>query len=201
MRGQDPRDVGGAGSPGHLVEEQRDRHKHAPREGADGRHEDRAPLQPGIGDDLGDVFVGEAQGVELETWRGARFVVRDHGFAAAAVAGDRVDGDRHGRRDDLGVDERTQQGDRARRVAARVGDEARGADRLGLARREFRKAVGPSRRHAMRGRGVEHARAVRHGGDQGDRLARGVVREAEDDDVDLGEQRLLRGDVLAVRAA
>ena len=47
-------------------------------------------------------------------------------------------------------------------------------------------------------RGVEHARAVRYGGDERSRFSGGFVGQAEDDEVDLCKEGALGLDVLAV---
>ena len=67
-----------------------------------------------------------------------------------------------------------------------------------LARRQFRETVGPARRDAMGGRGVDDARRlVAHRVDQLRRLLGRLVRQAEDDDVDLPVELLLGGRILA----
>ncbi len=77
------------------------------------------------------------------------------------------------------VHERAQQRDRARRVAARIGDELRPFNRFGLAGFKFGKAVGPAFRYPVRGRGVENARAFLAQRDRDrDGFPRGIIWEA-----------------------
>ena len=67
----------------------------------------------------------------------------DHRLAAARIAAHRVDGDGIVRRHQARIDQRPQQRNAAGRIAAGIGDLPRGADLVGLVRRELRKAVGP----------------------------------------------------------
>ncbi len=198
MRGQRHRKVRDRRMARQLVEVQRDRHQHALGEMADGGHEDRAPRQAAVRHDLGHVLVAEAERVEFEGRRVTGLVLCDHRLAAAGIAGDRVDRERRVGREPALIDQRPDQGDGARRVAAGVRHHARRPDRRLLPDRQFGKAVGPVRRGAMRGRGVEHLRAVRHRGDQRGGLAGGLVGQAQDDEIDLGQQRALGLDALAV---
>ena len=88
---------------------------------------------------------------------------------------------------------------RAGRIAAGVRDFPRGTDLVGLVRRQFRKAVGPVGRDAKRGRGIQHLRRRgAHAVDQLDRLLGGVIRQAEDDEIDFRHQRLLGFRILAL---
>ena len=51
----------------------------------------------------------------------------------------------------------------------------------------------------MRSRGVENARrCIAEAIDEGDRLARGIIRQAEDSDIDVAQQRGLGGRILAL---
>ena len=137
------------------VEMQRHRDQHALPEIADGRHEDRPPLQPRIDLQLRQVLVLEAEPVKLEGRRGAGLIGLDHALAAAGIARDGVDGDRMVRRDQPGIDERAQQRDAAGRVAARIRDAVGIGDLLGMAGLEFGEAIDPARRDAMGGRGID----------------------------------------------
>src|SRR5207248_6699572 len=109
------------------------RYEHPLPEMPDRGHKDRPPRQPAIKLRLRHMLVFEAKRVKLEG--GAALVVMrfDHLPAAAGIAADRVDRDGVIARQDAGVDERPDQRNRAGRVAAGVGDLARGSDALGLA--------------------------------------------------------------------
>ena len=145
------------------------------------------------------MLVLEAEAVEFEGRRGAVFEARDHRLAAARIAAHRIDGDGIVRRHQTGIDQRPQQRDRAGRIAAGIRDFPRGPDLVGLVRREFRKAVGPVGRDAKRRRGVQHlGRRGAHAVDQRDGLLRGIIRQAEDDEVHFLHQRALGAGILAL---
>ena len=123
----------------------------------------------------------------------------DHRLAAARIAADRVDGDGIVRRHEAGIDQRPQQRHRAGRIAAGIGDFSRRLDLVGLIGREFRKTIGPVGSDPKRRRGVEHlGRLGAHAVDQRDGLFRGIVRQAEDDEIHLLHQRLLGAGILAL---
>ena len=148
---------------------------------------------------LRQMLVLEAEAIEFEGRRGAVLETCDHRLAAARIAADRVDGDGIVRRQQAGIDQRPQQRDRAGRIAAGIGDFPRGPDLVGLIRREFRKAVGPVAGDAKRRRGVQHlGRRSAHAVDQRDGLLRGIIRQAEDDEIDLLHQRALGAGILAL---
>ena len=134
----------------------------------------------------------EAERVEFEIRRHAAFIGFDHRLAAAAIARDGIDRDRKIGRDQPRIDERTQQRDRAGRIAAGIGDAARGGDLLLLACGELGKAIGPAGGDAMGARCIEKARArLAHRRDERRRLLCRFVRQAEDGEIDLGEERAL----------
>jgi hypothetical protein len=146
------------------------------------------------------MLVRQAQAIEAERDLGVgrrRGVLElgDHRLAAAGIAGDAVDGEGPVRRRQPGLDERPHQGDEAGRPAARIGDPARDPDHLALAAGHFREAIGPVRRGAVGGGGVDDAHAGAF--DQGHGLARRLVRQAEDHRVGGVEQLAARLDVLA----
>ena len=91
----------------------------------DRRHEDRPARQPAIKLRLRQVLVLELQRIEFEGRAAVVLVRLDHRPAAAGVAADRVDGDRVVGRDDAGIDQRTDQADRAGGIAAGIGHLAR----------------------------------------------------------------------------
>ena len=181
------------------MEMQRHRFEHALPVVADRRHEDRPPGQVRVKLRLGQMLVLEAQTVKLEGRRAAVLETRDHGFAAAGIAAHRIDGDGIIRGHQAGIDQRPQQRDRAGRIAAGVRDLPRRLDFFGLIGRQFRKPVSPVRRDAKRGRGVQHLRRRgAHAVDQLDRLLGGVIRQAQDHEIDVRHQRLLRLRILAL---
>ena len=141
----------------------------------------------------------EAEPVELERRRSAALKTRDHRLAAAGISAHRVDGDGIVRRQQPGIDQRSQQRHRAGRITAGIGNLPCGLDLVGLVRRELGKAIGPVGRDAERGGGVEHPRPPRpHAVDQRDRFLCRIVRQTEDDEIDLLHQRPLGGRILAL---
>ena len=145
------------------------------------------------------MLVFEAKRVKLEGGAAVAVMRFDHLPAAAGIAADRVDCDGVIARQDAGVDERPDQRNRPGRVAAGVGDLARGSDALGLALRHLGEAIGPIGIDAVRRAAVEQlghgvAEFVGHRG----RLARGVVGEAQDHEIDLGHHVAARLRVLAI---
>ena len=145
------------------------------------------------------MLVLEAEAIEFEGRRGAVFETFDHGLAAARIAAHRIDGDGIVRRHQPGIHQRPQQRHRAGRIAARVRDFPRRPYLVGLIRREFRKAVGPVAGDAKRRRCVQHLGCGRsHAVDQRNGLSRGVIRQAEDDEVHLLHQRPLGLRILAL---
>ena len=177
---------------GQVVEMERHADQHALAKIADRGNEDRPPGKPAIGFDFRQVLMFEAERVEFEIRRHAAFIGFDHRLAAAAIARDGIDRDRKIRRDQPRIDERTQQRDRAGRIAAGIGDAAGGGDLLLLACGEFGKAIDPAGGDAMGARCVEKARArLAHRRDERRRFLCRFVRQAEDGEIDLGEERAL----------
>ena len=116
-----PRRSAALGRPGKRVEVQRDADRHALAEIAHRRDEDRrawsAPNRPGSPAGA----CARARGHRARSPAPAGLIGLDHGLAAAAVAADRVDGERVVGRHEPGCDQRMQQRDRAGGVAARIG--------------------------------------------------------------------------------
>ena len=145
------------------------------------------------------MLVLEAEAIQFEGRRAAILKTRDHRLAAARIAAHRVDGDGIVRRQQAGIDQRPQQRNAAGRIAAGIGDFSGGPDLVGLVRREFGKAVSPVGGDPKRRRRVEHlgSRSA-HAVDQGNGFLRGIVRQAEDDEIDLLHQRPLGARILAL---
>ncbi len=145
------------------------------------------------------MLVLEAEAIEFEGRRGAVFETFDHRLAAAGIAAHRIDADGVVRGHHTGIHERPQQRHRAGRITAGVRDFSRRPDLVGLVGREFRKTIGPVAGDPKGRRRIQHLGAgSSHAVDQRDRLARGVIRQAEDDEVHLLHQRALRLRILAL---
>ena len=145
------------------------------------------------------MLVLEAEAIQFEGRRAAILKTRDHRLAAARIAAHRVDGDGIVRRHEARIDQRPQQRNAAGRIAAGIGDLPRGPDLVGLVRREFGKAVSPVAGDPKRRRRVEHlGRRSAHAVDQGYGFLRGIVRQAEDDEIHLLHQRPLGARILAL---
>src|SRR5260221_989535 len=169
-------------------EMQRDLHELALSPGADSRREERLVRQSTIAVHLGLMLVRELEGVgAIRTGEPMLATAPLHHVdelaSAAAIALYTLNGDPEVGRQQPGVDQWPDQADCRSRVASRNSDEARGANRRRLVGGELRKAIDPARAHAMRRAAVEHAGA--RVGDHGDRLARRLVGQAEDRDIDL----------------
>ena len=159
----------------------------------------RCGVQPRDGGHLGQVLVVQRQAV------GARGVQRlvgalglvlgDHLFAAAAVAGQARHVQVCGLRDDPQLHQRRDGRDKAGGVAARHGDAGRGFQRLAGAV-QLGQAIDPAGRGAVRRARVENAHIVPQ---QRHDLTRGVVRQAEEREVALIDDRRPGADILAVR--
>ena len=170
---------------------ERDVDEHAARERADRGREQRRAREPAVLLHLRDVLVGEREAVGAESRRAASLVHLDHLRTAAGVARDRVHGEGGIAGDQLALAERPHEREEAGRIAARIRDAA-SAGELGPGRaRQLGEPVRPG--GAMRGAGVEHARRAV---DQPDGLARGVVGQAQDHEVDLVHDRALRRRIL-----
>ena len=194
--------VGRLGGTRQGVQVQGQLHQHALAEVAHGGHEQGAACQAGAGHDLGDVLVLQAQCVGFVQGGFALLVGFDHGASAARVAAHRGQGHRVVLGQQAGIDQGAQQGDGARGVAARVGHATGLAHGLFLARGQLGKAIDPARAHAVGGRGIDDLGARATGAafelvDQGHGLAGGVVVQAQNDQVDTGQQLALGGRVFA----
>ena len=193
-------EIGAARLPRQRVEMQRHRYQHALAEMPDRRHEDRTARQPGVKLGLRHVLVLEPEAVELEGRAAVPVMRLDQPPAASGIAADRVDRDRIIARDEAGFDQRAQEPDRAGGIAPGVADLGGSGDAFGLARHHLGKSVGPLRVYPMRGAGVEqlgHVRPEPVG--QRHRLARRLVRQAQDDEIDLGHHVAARRDILPLR--
>ena len=151
---------------------------------------------------LGQVLVGGRGGVLRGRVHrravGAGGVVGDLLFAAAAVSGQRMGGQRVVGGQNAARDQRVHERAEAARVAARDGDAGRAGDGLAPVGGQLGKAVDPARRGAVRGRRVDDAHMT---SGHRDGLARGVVGQAEDGDVGVVDARAPRGGVLALLLA
>jgi len=190
------------GPPRQRVEMERNRDQHSLSEISDRRDEQRGGRQSCEGRDFRHMLMFEAERVKLERRRLVRLISLDHLAPAPGIARDGVNRHRHVGGDKTGVDERAQQRYGARRITAGVGHARRVRDFFGLSGREFGEAIDPARRHAMRGRRVEQTRrALAQFVAELDRLARGVVGQAQDRQVDAGEQIALGARILALLRA
>ena len=187
-----------SGLPRQRVQMQRHRHQHALVEIAHRGHEDRPPRQAGIGLQFRHMLVLEPETIEFERRCRAAFEIGDHRLAATRIAADGVDADRVVRRYQTHLDQRPQQRDAAGRIAAGIGDARGVGDRYSLSRRHFRKPVDPAGRDPVRRGGIEYLGAIgAKPVDERHRLLGGGVGQAEDDEVDFPQQRLLGGRILA----
>ena len=110
-----------------------------------------------------------------------RLVFFYHLFSASGVAGQRKAVERSVGSDDPRFDERARERDKSARVASRDGDAFAGPDLIFKIGSKLRKAVRPRRESTSRSRGVDDDGAVVFY--KRDRLARGVVRQAQERDV------------------
>src|SRR5437016_2971078 len=104
-------------------------------------HEDRPPFKASEELDLRHMLVLETECIELEGRPAGAIMRLDHRSAAAGIAADRSYRDRVIGRNEPRLDQRAQQPDSTRRVAAGIADLARHRDLPRLIRRHFRKAV------------------------------------------------------------
>ena len=119
---------------------------------------------------------------------------RDQGLAAAGIAADGVAGVRPVRRQQPGAHQGRDEGDEAGRIAPGIGNAVRIGDRA--VPDHLGKAVDPAGRDPVRGRGVDHPHFAA-GLDQGDGLACGIVRQAQDREIGRVERLGARGRILA----
>ena len=87
---------------------------------------------------------------------------------------------------DAAIDEGAREEHEAGRIAPRIADTGRVANPLALVRVQLRQPVDPSVRDAVGGARVEHPHVVAR--NEADRLARGIVGQAQDHDVGLVEK-------------
>ena len=121
MAGQGLVQVLGAGFSGQQVEVQRQLDQHTLLEMTHPRHEDRPAGETGVAHDFWQMFVLQAQAIELERRRFALLIGLDHGAPAAGVAGHCRQTERKVRRQQACVNQWPDQGDGACRIAAGVG--------------------------------------------------------------------------------
>ena len=169
-------------------------------DGADDRREERGVGEAGDLLHFGEVLVVEAEGVVARGFEFVRgvgvFVLGDHFFAAAGVAGEGEAGEEGIGGEDAGRDEGVDGKEEGGGVAAGVGDACGVVDLLPVCGGEFREAVGPRWVGAEGGAGVDDfgVRIVDHR----DGFFGGDVGEAEKGDVGGVEEALALGGVFAL---
>ncbi len=169
-------------------------HQHALGKVAHRWGEQGAALQAAPMHDFGDMLVRQAQGVHFVRRGLTGLVGLNHGAAAAGVAADRRQAHRGLRRQQTRVNQRAQQRNGPRGVAAWVAHPLRLGDGLGLSGAQLGKTIHPPLGGAMCRGGVDHpggglpliAQRL-HLGHAG---AGVVVVQAQNGHVGLGEQRL-----------
>ena len=135
---------------------------------------------------LRQMLVLQLQAIELKRRATAPLMILDHRAAATGIAADCVDGDRVVGRNDPGIHQRADQANGTGGIATGIGDLARRSNAIGLARQHLGEAIGPVGVDAMGGARVQEfrcrvAQSVRQRG----QLARRVVRQAKNDQIDL----------------
>jgi hypothetical protein len=113
-------------------------------------------LEVGVLLHLRHMLVRELQPIEAERLDAGLFVGGDQLLAAAGVARDAEHRGCGVGAHDAGVDQRPQDGDGARRIAARVGDAVGGQKLLAVVLGHLGEAIGPAVGHAMGSAGVDH---------------------------------------------
>src|SRR5579859_8008499 len=187
---------------GQCVKRQRHLDDHALRIAADRRLEDRRMLQAAMRLHLGDVLVTKRKSINAIGYLGearGRLVLEllDHPAPAAGVSRDGIDRERPARRQHPGVRQRPHQADEAGRIAAGIGDAFCAFDRGALRPRHLGEAVGPAISRPVGRGGIDHTRPVVL--DEADRLARGVIRQAENDHIGAVDDLLARRSLLPPR--
>ena len=129
------------------------------------------------------MLVREGQAIGTEGAVGGGFIFGDHRLAAARIAGRGIHRHREVGGDDPGAHQRADQRQKAGRVATGIGHEPCRSDPVLLLGFQLGETIDPARRGAMRGRGVDYPRPVV--GDQRDGFARGIVWQAEDDEIGI----------------
>ena len=165
---------------------QRDLDDHALAEAPDAGYEERAHGEAAADLDFRHVLVRQAEAVDPKRGRDVPSGVRileplDQLPAAAAVAGDGVDGDRRVGRKQPGRDQGMDEHHRGQGITARVADPFRRGDAPGLLGVPFRQAVDPLGIAPVRRAGVDDAQVRVF--DHGDGLARRRVGQAEDREI------------------
>ena len=122
---------------------QRDGIDHALRVIRDRGHENGPTCQASIFLHLRDMLVFQAQAVKLKIRGGTRLISRDHGFAAAGIAGHRIHCNGKIRRHDASINQGAQHQNGAGRVAAGVGNARCRGNGARLIGREFRQPINP----------------------------------------------------------
>ena len=89
------------------------------------------------------MLVFQAQAVKLKIRGGTRLISRNHGFAAAGIARNRIHRDREIRRHNAGINQRAQHQNGAGWVAAGVGNARCRGNGARLIGREFRQPINP----------------------------------------------------------
>ena len=119
----------------------------------------------------------------------------DHALAAAGIARHRIDRQRKAGRDKALAHQWRDQGQKAGRIAAGIGHPGGMGHGVPLSRAQFCKPISPAGRGPVGGRGVDHPHLGAF--DQGYRLARRVVRQAQDHHIRIVQRGLTRRGVLA----
>ena len=144
------------------------------------------------------MLVFQAKAIQLKRWAVCGLVRLDHRLAAARVARDGVDGDRVIGWDQPRIDQRADQADPARGVAARIGDVLCLGDLVRLVGRHLGEAIDPIRIDPVRGAGIQHFRCgVAQGGRHSGGFLGGIVRQAKDDQVHFGHDVTPSGRITA----
>jgi len=143
------------------------------------------------------MLVVEVQSIGAKAQIRFRCKALDQGLAAARIAGHRVHHKGPVGRQQPAGDQRRHQRQKAGRIAAGIGNEARRRDSIALSFAKFRKAIGPALRDPMRSRGVDDPRAIIV--DQRHRLDRRLVGQAEDYKITVVDRFAPRRRLLALR--
>ena len=178
---------------------QRQLHHHALVKITHAWNKDRAAFQPRISHDFGNVFVRQIKGVKLKRGGAASLIGFYHLAPATRVAADGGQVDRVINWQNTRINQRAQQSNRARGIAARIRHALGFRYRLFLAVAELGKSINPARRiGTVGGAGINNARLFAFDAvDQGDRFAGVVVVQAQNHDLGLRHQRFFGGGVFA----
>ena len=148
------------------------------------------------------MLVLQTQAIQFKRRRLALFIRLNHGPTTPRITADRGQAQRKVWGNQPRLDQRAQQRNGTRGVAARIGDAARLGDPLRMTRCQFWKTKHPGRVSSVRGRGVNDlgAQLAGSGGNavhHGHRLDSGIVMQTQNNQVHLRHQRLFGGGVLA----